>query len=303
MIHAYADMLRGSFCFSGRTGRGPFWKAYLINLLISFLLLSIAIGMRRAYGMSETAVGAVTGIYMLMQWPVIPMYIRRMRDAELSQGMKLLLTLLVPGIGWLIVGCMKSRTDVPKNCRESMDEQIARYLADGTLQLIGENDYMRVYRMIGTYPVVMTYSDMLENAGQVMIRRLQTGGAGQKLPLDEHTVRMFEEMKAVRTKETGQEERMQTEEAIIGSLKQMNEQLSKARRGYRISLTVFWASIAIGPVSMTMLGTPDSMEKFMEGGLGLGMFAAVAVLFIASCAVGLKYKGSGGTRARWDSPA
>ncbi len=303
MLRAYADMLRGSFRFSGRTGRGPFWKAYLINLLISVLLLFMAIVLRRAYGMSETAVGAVTGIYMLMQWPVIPLYIRRMRDAELSLEMKLLLTLLVPGIGWLIVGCMRSRTDVPKNCRESMDEQVARYLADGTLQLIGENDYMRVYRMIGTYPVVMTYSDMLENAGQVMIKRLQTGGAGQNLPLDEHTVRMFEEMKAVRTQETSQEERMQTEEAIIGSLKQVNEQLSKARRGYRISLMVFWASIAIGPVSMTMLGTPDSMEKFVESGLGLGMFAAVAVLFIASCAVGLKYKGSGGTQARWDNQA
>ena len=106
MIKAYQDMLRKSFRFTGRTNVKSFWLAALMHFLLT-VLIAVAGGfgihfLSKMRGMSQTVnvlIAVLVALCLLLQWPMVPMYIRRMRDTGKSWPMLIALTLLFPGIG------------------------------------------------------------------------------------------------------------------------------------------------------------------------------------------------------------
>ncbi|MCX8075349.1 MAG: DUF805 domain-containing protein [Clostridia bacterium] len=87
----YISMWKRCFDFSGRSTRKEYWMAYLINIIIIFILSFI----------SQTGIDLITIYGLLIILPTLSLFIRRMHDINRSGWW--IFGGLIPFVGWIIV--------------------------------------------------------------------------------------------------------------------------------------------------------------------------------------------------------
>lgn len=96
MIEAYKKMYVNYFNFQGKTSRGDFWKAFLVN----FIFINILNVIVKSTGIE--AMKYINYVYILFIFiPVLSMKVRRLKDAGKSGW--LVLWELIPLLGTIIV--------------------------------------------------------------------------------------------------------------------------------------------------------------------------------------------------------
>lgn len=121
MIQIFKQLWKNIFHFKGRTGREEFFLSILANFIgmcigcIPFLLVYTAVLLiinRFGSGMTFEDImifglitsGIYCGIFML---PMISLLVRRIRDSGISWWVAAALIIILPAIGYLIVGSMQ----------------------------------------------------------------------------------------------------------------------------------------------------------------------------------------------------
>ncbi len=96
LVDAYLSGWQRSFDYQGRSNRPDFWWFYLANIIVAFLLVILAIANQQFLNLFS--------LYCVAQLvPMVPLIVRRLRDA--GKDWPWIFLFLVPLIGgiWLIV--------------------------------------------------------------------------------------------------------------------------------------------------------------------------------------------------------
>ena len=109
-VEAYKNMWKNCFNFKGRASRAEYWKAVVVNVICSVLLLFIfgALIEGASYDAEDGLIVAMLISYVILQYPQLPMAARRLRDANFSPVWLLLVFTGYGSIVLLIFLCLKS---------------------------------------------------------------------------------------------------------------------------------------------------------------------------------------------------
>lgn len=102
----YFNAFKQYAVFRGRASRTAFWTFFLINIVISFIMIAIDIGMDNP--------GYLDAFYSLISFlPCLAITVRRLHDADLSAWW--LLVVLIPMIGMLILLYLLTLPSAPRS--------------------------------------------------------------------------------------------------------------------------------------------------------------------------------------------
>ena len=105
-MRAYANVWKNAFNFSARTGTGGYWKATLVNIIITIVLARLAF--------DSSTFAAIAYIYSLLFFlPSLSLTIRRLRDA--GRGWYNIFWSLIPLLGTIAMVTFMCQPSVEDN--------------------------------------------------------------------------------------------------------------------------------------------------------------------------------------------
>ena len=280
MIKSYKDMLRNCLNFRGRTSVRSFWLAILMHMIVTLLvalcsgllvnLIGKAAGLRNV---KDTALVVSLMLPALIQWPVISLYVRRMRDTGEKWWKMLAVIWLLPVVGLVIVGSMASKGE-GITLRSWAMSLIQKHIDSGAFRILAESSDGLVGWLHEKYPVMLRYADVTKYDMSPLITCIDAEKANE--------VRMSPSYVEAAARESESivytaEEKAEIEEAMQNWLNRYTSQNRKARLMHRGGLAMLAAGIAIPAGSITlMMMTPDLVMVIY--GVGLVLFFAGLVI-------------------------
>ena len=167
MLKSYRNMLKNSFNFKGTTKKSDYWWA-LLEAYILTLLLMVVLGLPARLcppGVKDIYVAALYAILILIQWPLIPLYVRRMNETAYDAAAKWALGLLLPISNLLVAGFLKA--DGPKekiSRKEYLLRQLEPLISEGLMQVLCENEIAMSGRMLNRYLWVVFYHTVTQDS-------------------------------------------------------------------------------------------------------------------------------------------